>query len=228
MFAAPNEVCRTLLAGHLPGRLSIAPGFVSHPATHATTIAGDILIAAYDDTPTGRALSTTWEGTHAVLSAKDERPFPESPWLGRARACGRLHPVPAPGQRAAALAFAEVNPLADLLDLGAGLRLYHLRLDVLVHDHESRTLISAAGFRAAVPDPLHPIERELLDDLRRHHCTDLAPLTGTPSDRLAPVRLDRHGITLSTPALRRVDFPEPADCPSCVSRMLRLSHADHP
>ncbi|MEU1811534.1 hypothetical protein [Micromonospora aurantiaca (nom. illeg.)] len=200
----------------------------THPVAHATTPDGEVLIAVRHSAQAWSALTVAGEGAEAELAADDVRPYPESPWLGRALARGRLRPIPRHELRRAGLEFASVNPLADLLDLGTAVGLFRLDLTGVRLVGREVVAVDPDAFAAADPDPLHLIERELLEDLRLHHRAEIASLTTPPGQGDVPVRLDRYGLVLALPGLRRIEFPTPADCPSCVSRMLHLSHTNHP
>ncbi|WP_213453211.1 hypothetical protein [Rhizomonospora bruguierae] len=219
------DIARTLASGRLPGRLWLAALTRDIPVAHATTAAGQVLIAARRDSHAWLALASNGDDAGAILAVDDAPPFPESPRLGRVHLCGWVHRVAERDLHRAGLDFAAANPLHDLLDLGADVDLFSLELGEVRLERRDTVLLEAEQFVAATPDPLHPHERDLLQDLRDHHADELAALVPHPRGRCLPVRLDRHGLVMATPGPHRIEFSSPADCPGCVARALRLTHA---
>lgn len=242
MLPTAAETARTLATGRLPGRLWVPELPRDLPVAHATTAGGQVLIAAHRGSRAWLSLAVNGDDAACVLTIDDAPPFPDSPRLGRIHLCGWISRVIDSDLHRTGLEFATSNPIDDLLDLGAGLDLFRLELGEVrlerpdpqrsgaerpAPERSREVLLEKDEFEAASPDPLHPHERQLLQDLRDHHADDLAALVPGPPRRCRPVRLDRHGLVLATPGLYRIDFPYPADRPCCVARALQLS-VDHP
>lgn len=93
--------------------------------------------------------------------------------------------------------------------------------------------VPLTGYRAAAPDPLHPFEIARLEDLlyRRQQdlawlCTLLGPEPVVDATEIAPIELDRYGLTIrvTTPrghADHRLPFPFPVDRSDVLDRVLR-------
>lgn len=226
MTPSHAEVARTLAHGRLPGRLRI--GRATEPATlpHATDRSGRPLILASDRTVPGPA------GPQVVLSVEDVPPVVDAPSLGCARIGGRLRRLPPAEQRAAVDDFAAANPDPGLLDVGRGASLFavdvtRVRLDHRGGGHE----VDPAEFAAAIPDPLHELERDLLRDLADHHAAQVegyfrfllavAGVGACPSPPRA-VRLDRYGFVVATgaPGWVRLNFHRPVHCRHELAQLL--------
>lgn len=225
MPSTPAEIARTLATGRRPGRLSVASVPDDIPVAHATTAAGRVLIAARRNSRAWLSLMLSGTDSPAVLAVDDEPPFADSPHLGRVRVGGWVTRVSDGELAAAAVQFAEANPLDDLLDLGTGVELFGLELGEVRLERPGPVIrIEPDEFMTATADPLHADERELLQDLRDHHVAEIAALVPGSPRRLRPVRLDRYGLVVALPGLARLEFAHPACGPCCVARALRLNH----
>ncbi len=217
------EVARTLATGRLPGRISLPTLATDIPVAHATTTRGQVLIAARRDSRAWLSLMVNGDDATAVLTIADVPPFPDSPRLGTVHVGGWVSRLGDSEVHSAGLQFAECNPLDDLLDLTAGVDLFRLEPgEVHLKRYNDTITLDPDEFIQATPDPLHPNERALLQDLRDYHLTELARLVLASENSCRPVRLDRHGLVLAMPHLHRIEFPHPANGPCCVARALRL------
>lgn len=191
------ERARTLLAGVVPGWLSVDGAPAPFPVCHATDHLGRPVILMADGSPLHTAVtSAAWPDPAVALEVTDTGALPGlMEDRGRATAYGWAAPVPAPELRAAAAVLAERWPTGDLLSLGAGWSL--LRIDVIEVDLAVSALGSsepgaAVGsevasdadrdlaekgvldvpmpdYRAARPDPVRVAETELLEHLMEDH-----------------------------------------------------------
>lgn len=214
------ETARTLASGHLPGRLTLFSLPEDIPVPYTTTADGQVLLAAYPGSRAWRSLTAGRDDETAVLTIDDISPYPESPWLGRVHVCGWFRHIKDSAQQVARAVYAASSSLSAV----GGLELFRIEVGEVWLDQPDAVTLEPEEFAAAVPDPLHPCERDLLLDLREYHAGDLAALLPGPC---LPVRLDQYGLVLAGPELYRVEFPAPADCPRCVARALRLTHATH-
>jgi hypothetical protein len=115
----------------------------------------------------------------------------------------------------AAMDFADVNPVGELLDLGRGSVLYRLDLAEIEWctpgydaadtgpDGLRRVDVDVDAFLDAEPDPFGAEEEKLLADLADHHTDLLAELCAQARETAVPgavsaraLRLDRYGLTL--------------------------------
>ena len=243
------EVARTLASGRLPGAAHVHRYRASHPVRHATLEDGTplLLTRAGGELDTALRAVPAGEPTRLILSVDDLPPAPGAPGHGRLWLSGRGRRLDGARARLAALGYARVNPVGDLLDVGSGdVGTGHVlyRMDV----DEARLACGASlvevdldEFRAARPDPLHADERELLADLNGHHREQLARLAarvvrGAGGDCRA-LRIDRYGLLLELstadgPARRvRIGFARPVrdvpDLAALLHPVLSTRHSVH-
>lgn len=247
MQSSPAEIARTLVQGLLPATIQAACAPGPLPVRHATDCAGQPLLLVQPQDPFAETLRRGSGEVAVALRVDDLPPVAGAPSHGRAWVSGWTVPLDVAGARCAALEFAEVNPLAELLDVGHGARLYRIEVDA-VRLERGGAVISVApdDFAAADPDPLHPWERDLLLDLHDHHGPELgAYLTrqygraaggarcAPPADALTwprPVRIDRYGMLiepthrtragLSPLRWLRMSFPAPVRDRADLARLL--------
>ena len=218
------ETARTLLSGRIPGVLRIAGRRERLDVVHATDCTGRPLLLVADDSETARVLADPsardWPG---VLTVDDVPPLDSSPDRGRAHAAGRVRRLDESELREAVLEFADANPVADLLDVGATTAIHRIEVDQVWLEVDG-TLHEVDGddYIVASPDPLHEEEKDLLLDLAGHHAAEIGGYlarclegAGVVVTRCPlPVRLDRHGFVVdpaavSPPRWIRLDFPRP-------------------
>jgi hypothetical protein len=226
MKPSPAEIARTLARGRLPGSLQPAGRTEPVAVDHAIDRTGRPLILVRD----GDRLDP---GGPATLSVADVPPLPGAPSLGRVRVDGRLHRLTAAEALAAVHAFAESNPVADLLDVGRGASLCQIDVTRVRLDRGPTTVdIDPIAFAAAEPDPLHELEPDLLADLADHHGPQiesyfrcLLAVTGRPARTPPrPVRLDRYGflVDIGEPdRCVRLSFHRPVHCRHDLALLLR-------
>jgi Protein of unknown function (DUF2470) len=196
----------------------------SRVLAHATTGAGDVLVVVAGDGEVARAVRGSADGDlaalllvtdHAPVALRD--PVRAQVWLS-----GWLSPVPPEEQRAAALAFADVAPVAALLDVGRESALLRLDLaEVVLREGAAVVEVAPEDFLAAAPDPLAGVEAAALEHLDAAHPEELALLRSRiPADWLGerdvvrPLGLDRCGFRLRIEQPRghrdlRVPFARP-------------------
>lgn len=231
------ERVRTLVQGRLPGLLFLEGAKAPIPVRHGTGHTGQPLLLV----PVGGMLHLALR-THrgpvapgAVLRVDDVTPSAGAPSLGRARISGRLHAVAPAGSPAAALEFAEANPLPSLLGVGTDAVLYRLLVDGAgLETGTGGGPVDPVEYLTAEPDPLHEAERDLLLDLADHHGEQLEPWfrralhgAGIHAERPRAARLDRYGFVVDTgrplPGRRRwvrLEFTHPLDTVDDLARLL--------
>lgn len=241
MQPSPAEVARTLATGRLPGTAHVAYRPGPHQVRHAADAAGRILLLVPVFTDLAAALRPIpgRPGTALVLDVPDLPPAAGAPALGRLWLSGWAQPLDGAEARRAAVEFAEVNPTGDLLDVGRWCRLYRVEPAEIRLERDGTMLdIGPADYAAAEPDPLHPVERELLADLAAEHAVQIGAfirrqlgVVGAPADPGEPlprvVRLDRYGLVVafgpgSGRYRARLAFPRP------VADQADLAHLLHP
>lgn len=234
----PAERARTLAQGRLPGLLFLEGSASPVPVHHGTGRTGEPLLLV----PAGGSLHLALR-THggpvppgAVLRVDDVAPTADAPGLGRVRVSGRLRPVGPTASAAAAIEFAEANPLPSLLGVGSDAVLYRLGVDgVNLEAEHGGGPVDPVEYAVAEPDPLHEVEQDLLLDLADHHREQLEPwfrraLHTAGIDAAGPraARLDRYGFVVDTgrrpPARRwvRLEFSRP------LNDVDELAHLLHP
>ncbi|MBO4206055.1 DUF2470 domain-containing protein [Micromonospora echinofusca] len=239
---SPAEIARTLSAGRLPGTAYVAHGLGPHQVRHATDAQGRVLLLVSVVSDLARALRPgAGAETAVVLDVPDLPPAAGSPALGRVWISGWAAPLTGAEARQAALDFADTDPTGDLLDVGRGFALHRFEpAEVRLETGGAVLRIDPGEYVVAEPDPLHPVEREIIVDLTRRHAPRLTELfsrhladraSGTPP-RL--VRIDRYGmvVALGRPGperTARLVFPRPvrdrADLVRLLQPVLRPGHA---
>lgn len=239
--AVPAERARSA-AARTAAALCVAGREPSRPLAHAVTGEGRLLLLV----PAGGEAAATVEASpgrdvSALLMVCDRAPVPlRDPVRARLWLSGWLTPVPPRDLRAAALEFAEVRPVGDLLDVGSGTALLRLDLaEVVLREGERCTEIGPGDFAGARPDPLLPVETRMLTHVDRCHPEVLTALVrllpaGTVGrdDVVRPLALDRHGyrLRIERPGGHtdvRVPFPRPLTCAGQLhaATQLLLRHA---
>ncbi len=227
------EVARTLAAGHLPAGAHIACRQGPFPVRHVADAAGRLLLLS----PRGGVLTEALrpaEGTDdtaLVLDISDVPPLAGAPSLGRVWVAGWARELTGTEARAAALDYAEVDPAADLLDVGAGQVLHRVEVAEVRYERNGVLVdVDPDEYAAASPDPLRTIEFDLIADLADHHVPEmtgylrrrLGPAAG-PGDDPRVVRLDRYGLLVRVgERLARMAFPR------AVKDRHDLAHLLHP
>ena len=150
MRATHAEIARTLARGQWPGLLRVAGWPQPIPVCHATDCAGRPMVLARVGSELARALGAVdGRSRVAAMLCVDDHPG-----LGRVRVGGWVHRLEPDEAREARLEFAEANPVADLLDVGAGVTIYAVEVDRVELQHDARTIdIDVESFIAADPNP---------------------------------------------------------------------------
>jgi len=150
---SPAKIARTLARGHLPGLLRVAGWPRPVPVCHATDCVGRPMVLARVGSDLARALGAVDARSRvaAMLCVEDVAPS----GLGRVKVGGWVHRLGVEEIAAARLEFAEANPVADLLDVGAGVTMYAVEVDRVELQCRATTIdIDVDAFIAADPDPL--------------------------------------------------------------------------
>ncbi|PZG01395.1 DUF2470 domain-containing protein [Micromonospora deserti] len=235
MRPSPAEIVRTLVAGRLPGLVHVAHRPGPHHVRHVTDPEGRVLLLVPVVSDLAAALRPTdgEDDAALVLDVLDLPPAAGAPPLGRAWISGWAGRLDGEEARRAALDFAAVEPTGDLLDVGTRFQLF--RFEVVEARWERAGAvrrIDPVAYAEAEPDPLHPVEAELLADLADHHADQVTGylrrqlgLAESGNDA-APrvVRIDRYGLVVSygRPARRRarLAFPHPVADHAELARLL--------
>ena len=222
MEPTPAEITRTLVAGHLPARIRTECGTNPSSSTefsvlHVTDRMGRILLLVPEEGPVDRALGPVAADGDALaqLVVADRQPLPGSPWHGRVTMAGWATRLTGANALRAAMDFADVNAVGELLDIGRGTVIYRLDLAEIEwctpgygsHDTDAdglrRVAVDVDAFLDAEPDPFGADEQKLLADLADHHDDLLAELCAQARVATVPgasnpraLRLDRYGLTL--------------------------------
>ncbi len=240
MQPSPAEVARTLATGRLVGTIQVAccrsdanPGPYRVP--HATDPAGRLLLLSRAGGELAGALEPApgAAGVAVALRVPDVPPVDGAPHLGELRASGWATVLTGVPAHEAALAFAQSNPVDDLLDVGRGFVLHQVEMAEVRLDRAGGHIhIDPGEYARAEPDPLHAEERDLLVDLAEHHAGQIGEfLRGQlsrsgnrpPGEELPRVvRMDRYGLTVAVGrAYRaRLSFPRPVRDRLDLARML--------
>src|SRR3954468_11243581 len=205
--ARPTSAERARTVAGRPAAAVCAAGIDgSRVLGHATTADGQVLLVVPTDGEVCTAVRSSADGDlAALLMVTDHAPVPlRDPVRAQVWLSGWLTPLAGAAERAAALAFAEVAPLAALLDVGHGASLLRLDLaEVVLGECGAVTEADPEAYLAAAPDPLAPVEAHVLQHLDRAHPEELALLRSrVPSswpadgDVVRPLGLDRYGFRL--------------------------------
>lgn len=239
MRPSPAEVARTLASGYLPGSLQVAYRPGAYQVRHITDPAGRVLLLVSIVSNLALALrpAARADDVAVVLDVRDLPPGAGAPSLGRVRVSGWAAALRGDEARAAALDFVDVDATEDLLDVGRRFTLYRFEPAEVRLDRAGTSLdIQAREYAAAEPDPLHPVEWDLLTALADHHDGEVAEFlrrqlgsrvtAGDPPARV--VRLDRYGMLVAAgPAGRRfvarLGFPRVVGDHAELARLLRLA-----
>lgn len=219
MQPSPAEIARTLASGLLPGEAHVRQHRGRLRVRHATTPEGETFVLTRAGGTLERALRPARGETDTalVLAVDDVVPVQGGPDHGRVWLSGWAERLDGADARAAADGYARVTPTGDLLGVGTSHTLYRFTVDEVRLDRGGILVeIDAEDFRAAAPDPIQVVERELLADLNEHHLGELAEILARrvpgPATFRA-VRLDRYGVVLEASTVDvpvRISLPEPA------------------
>ncbi|MGC5018063.1 DUF2470 domain-containing protein [Micromonospora sp. DT47] len=235
MRPSPAEIVRTLVAGRLPALAHLAHRPGPHHVRHVTDPDGRVLllVPVVSDLAAALCPADGDADVALVLDVLDLPPAAGAPSLGRAWVSGWAARLDGDEARRAALDFAAVDPTGDLLDVGTRFRLF--RFEVVEARWESAgsvRRIAPEAYAEAEPDPLHPVEAELVADLAEHHAEEVAAYvrrqlgladgTGGPP---RVVRIDRYGLLVSfgrpgAPRRARLAFPRPVADHAELARLL--------
>ncbi|WP_448628672.1 DUF2470 domain-containing protein [Geodermatophilus sp. URMC 64] len=231
----PAERARTVAAA--AGATVCAAGIEAHlPLAHAVTADGRVLLVVPADGPLATAVAAAPQrDLTALLMLSDRAPVPlRRPVRAQLWLSGWATPLPDRDVRPALLAFADVRPVAALLDVGRTATLLRLDLaEVVLRDGYAVTEVGPEEFAGAAPDPLTGIEAATLAHLDADHPEFLAQLTVRlapgdvgPHDVVRPLGLDRFGLRLriERPVGHRdvrLAFPRPLTCPGQLGAAMR-------
>jgi hypothetical protein len=219
----------------------------SRVPAHATAADGQVLLVVPTDGDVCAAVSGARDGDLAALVlVTDHAPVPlRDPVRAQVWLSGWLTPVRPADERAATLAFAEVAPVGDLLDVGRGNTLLRLDLaEVVLGEGGAVAEVAPEAYQAATPDPLAGIEAAALQHLLSAHPDALSALRSwvPPCWRgedavVQPLGLDRFGFRLRIEHRHgtrdlRVPFNAPVTSPEAlgpaVHRLLCSAQRDRP
>lgn len=235
MRPSPAEIVRTLVAGRLPALAHLAHRPGPYHVRHVTDPGGRVLLLVPVVSDLAAALVPTCGDLDVtlVLDVLDLPPAAGAPSLGRAWVSGWVARLDGDEARRAALDFAAVEPTGDLLDLGTRCHLF--RFEVVEARWEragSVCRIEPEAYVAAEPDPLHPVEAELLADLADdpdqvvgYVRRQLGLADGGAASAPRVLRIDRYGLLVSygRPGARRrarLAFPQPVADRAELARLL--------
>ncbi|MEV1330186.1 DUF2470 domain-containing protein [Micromonospora costi] len=243
MRPSPAEIVRTLVAGRLPGLAHVAHRPGPHHVRHVTDPDGRVLllVPVVSDLAAALRPAAHEEDVAIVLDVLDLPPAAGAPTLGRAWVSGWAAELRDDDARRAALDFAAVEPTGDLLDLGTRFRLFRFEVAEARWERAGAVRrIDPEVYAEAEPDPLHPLEAELLADLADHHGPEVTrylrrQLGLTGDDGGEPprvVRIDRYGlvVALGRPGARRrarLSFPAPVADHAELARLLHPMICPH-
>ncbi|MFI7220235.1 DUF2470 domain-containing protein [Micromonospora maritima] len=233
MRPSPAEIVRTLVAGRLPALVHLARQAGPHQVRHATDPDGRVLllVPVFSDLAAALAPPAGDTDVATVLDVLDLPPAAGAPPLGRAWISGWAERLDGDEARHAAVEFAATHPTGDLLDVGTR---YHLhRFEVAEARWECADKvrrIDPEAYAEAEPDPLHPVEAQLLADLADHHAEQVAGflrrhLTLPGADTPRVVRIDRYGLLVAhgrpgATRRTRLAFERPVADVAGLSRLL--------
>jgi hypothetical protein len=231
----PAETVRTLVAGRLPALIHLAQRPGPFHARHVTDAEGRVLLLVPAHSDLAAALPAgAGDDVAVALDVLDLPPAAGAPSLGRAWVSGWAVALDGDDARRAALDFAEVDPVGDLLDVGTRFRLYRFEVaEARLERPDGLCRIDPGAYAEAEPDPLHPVETELLTELTVHHGREMAAYVrrqlglAESTQDCAPrvVRLDRYGMVVSLGGLgarrrARLAFPRPVADHRELARLL--------
>ncbi|WP_229400171.1 DUF2470 domain-containing protein [Micromonospora okii] len=232
---SPAETVRTLVAGRLPALVHLAQRPGPFHVRHVTDADGRVLLLVPSHSDLAAALpGEAGEDVAVALDVLDLPPAAGAPSLGRAWVSGWAVALHGGDARRAVLDFAEVDPVGDLLDVGTRFRLHRFEVaEARLERPDGLCRVDPGAYAEAEPDPLHPVETELLTELAVQHGHELAAYlrrqlglaesTRDGSPRV--VRLDRYGMVVSfgRPGARRrarLAFPRPVADQRELARLL--------
>ena len=240
VLADPAERARTV-ASREAAALCVRGLAPSRPLAHATTRDGQVLVLVPSEGEVAAALAAEPDLT-TVLMVSDRAPVPlrdslrAQLWLS-----GWLTPVHPADQRVAAVAFADVRPEGQLLDVGRDTTLLRLDLaEVVLREGASCAEVSPPEYAAARPDPLAGVEAGMLRHLDRDHPEVFHLLRSRipagelgPRDVVRPLGIDRFGyrLRIERPGGHtdvRVPFPRPLTCAGQLHAATQLLLASAP
>ncbi|SCE84101.1 hypothetical protein GA0070558_109104 [Micromonospora haikouensis] len=239
----PAETVRTLVAGRLPALVHLAQRPGPYHVRHATDADGRVLLLVGVHSDLAAALPRGAGADVAVaLDVLDLPPAAGAPSLGRAWVSGWAAALHGDEARQATLDFAEVDPTGDLLDVGTRFRLYRFEVaEARLERPDGLLRIDPVAYAEAEPDPLHPVEPELLTELAVHHGREMAAyvrrqlglVESGPDGPPRVVRVDRYGllVSLGRPGARRrarLAFPRPVADHRELARLLHPMLCQHP
>ena len=201
MDLTPAELARTLIAGRRPASAYLPEAAAPLTVACAAEPDGTPLVLASDE-QAAALRPVTGDDTALLLAVPDMPPCLVAPARGEAVLTGWVAPLAGRAARRAADAFAAVNPVPELLDLGDGQRIYRMDLaEVRIDRDEDTAPIELDDYQAAEPDPLYPDEPCLLAGLAHHAelrqaLLDWARAAVPDAGSAMPVRLDRNGMVL--------------------------------
>ncbi|RGC67905.1 hypothetical protein C5N14_15590 [Micromonospora sp. MW-13] len=230
---SPAEIVRTLVAGRLPGLAYLAQRPGPFHVRHVTDAEGRVLLLVPVHSDLAAALPPGGDVALA-LDVLDLPPAAGAPSLGRAWVSGWAVALHGDEGRRAALDFAEADPTGDLLDVGTRFRLHRFEVaEARLERPDGLLRIDPLAYAEAEPDPLHPVEADLLAELTVHHGRAMTAyvrrqLGLADAARVDPprvVRVDRYGLVVSFGSAgarrrARLAFPRPVADHGELARLL--------
>ncbi|WP_428966843.1 DUF2470 domain-containing protein [Micromonospora fluostatini] len=233
MRPSPAELVRTLMAGRLPALAHVAHRPGPHHVRHVTDPDGQLLMLVPVVSDLSAALEpVAGDDVAVVLDVLDLPPVAGAPSLGRAWVSGWATRLRDDAQRQATLDFADTAPTGDLLDVGTRFRLYRFEVaEARLERADTVLRVDPEEYAAAEPDPLHPVEAQVLADLADHHGAEVTGYVrrqlgdAAPAGPVRPVRVDRYGLVVAYGPVPerhqlRLAFPHPVDHPGELARAL--------
>ncbi|SCL37349.1 Protein of unknown function [Micromonospora rhizosphaerae] len=236
MRPSPAEIVRTLVAGRLPALAHLAHRPGPHHVRHVTDPEGRVLllVPVVSDLAAALRPADGEADVALVLDVLDLPPAAGAPSLGRAWVSGWAARLDGDEARRAALDFAAAEPTGDLLDVGTRFHLFRFEVvEARWERADSVRRIDPGAYAEAEPDPLHPVEAELLADLADHHADQVAGYLrrqlgladDNPGGPPRVVRIDRYGMVVAygRPGARRrarLAFPQPVSDHAELARLL--------
>lgn len=151
---SPEVAARTLAQGRLLGTAQVAWAPSPFRVRHASDADGNPILLCRTGSGLDQALRARHGDDVAVVICIEDF-APGTAYLGRVWISGWAHPVCAEYRRQAALDFAEVNPVSDLLDVGNGFELHHVDVAEVRLERGGELLeIEVERYAAARPAPV--------------------------------------------------------------------------